>query len=152
VKTVLFLCTANYYRSRFAEHYFNWHAQRDRLPWRADSCGLEVGKYDNPGPIARHTLKRLEMLGIPANGSYRDPRQATEEHLSAADLTIAVKEAEHRAMMDEILPAWSDCIEYWHIDDLDCAEPEEALPLLEEEIRSLLARLSCNTPKKSFAR
>jgi hypothetical protein len=32
-------------------------------------------------------------------------------------------------------------VEYWHIDDLDCAEPEEALPLLETQVRRLVDRL-----------
>ena len=32
IKTVLFLCTANYYRSRFAEEYFNLMATREGCP------------------------------------------------------------------------------------------------------------------------
>ena len=43
MNTVLFLCSGNYYRSRFAEHQFNAIADRDQLPWRADSRGLVVG-------------------------------------------------------------------------------------------------------------
>ena len=62
-------------------------------------------------------------------------------NLAAADLVIAVKEDEHRAMMARQFPLWQDRIEYWAIDDLDCAMPEEALPGLEEKIRALVARL-----------
>lgn len=36
-ETVLFLCTGNYYRSRFAEIYFNALAAQRGSPWRADS-------------------------------------------------------------------------------------------------------------------
>ena len=36
-KTVLFLCTGNYYRSRFAEILFNSVAGRMGLPWKASS-------------------------------------------------------------------------------------------------------------------
>ena len=39
-KTVLFLCTGNYYRSRFAEILFNHLAGQSKLAWRADSRGL----------------------------------------------------------------------------------------------------------------
>ena len=36
-KTVLFLCTGNYYRSRFAEILFNSVASKLGLPWQASS-------------------------------------------------------------------------------------------------------------------
>ena len=53
VKTVLFLCTGNYYRSRFAEELFNHQAERADLDWIAQSRGLalERGAY-NVGPIS----------------------------------------------------------------------------------------------------
>ena len=38
-KFVLFLCTGNYYRSRFAESLFNSVAGKMGLPWRASSRG-----------------------------------------------------------------------------------------------------------------
>ena len=42
VKTVLFLCTGNYYRSRFAEELFNHQAERADLDWIAQSRGLAL--------------------------------------------------------------------------------------------------------------
>src|SRR4051812_12382323 len=55
MKTVLFLCTGNYYRSRFAEVVFNTLAGRAGLPWRAESRGLalELG-VNNVGPLSAH--------------------------------------------------------------------------------------------------
>ena len=44
-------------------------------------------------------------------------------------------------MLEESFPDWADQVEYWHIDDLDCADPEEALPVLENEVLGLLERL-----------
>jgi hypothetical protein len=41
-KTVLFLCTGNYYRSRFAEVLFNSVAERMELPWKALSKVLAL--------------------------------------------------------------------------------------------------------------
>ena len=41
-KTILFLCTGNYYRSRFAEVLFNSLADRMGMPWRASSRGLAL--------------------------------------------------------------------------------------------------------------
>jgi protein-tyrosine phosphatase len=141
MKTVLFLCSGNYYRSRFAEHFFNWHAENDGLPWRAKSKGLAVGRHGNIGPISRDTVERLKELGIPINGHSRFPQQVTEQNLSDATLVIALKEAEHKDMLLESFPSWANHVEYWHIDDLDCADATEALPDLENKVLALLKRL-----------
>ncbi|HVJ67318.1 MAG TPA: hypothetical protein VM510_05000, partial [Caulifigura sp.] len=41
LKRVLFLCTGNYYRSRFSEELFNSLAKQHNLDWSADSAGLD---------------------------------------------------------------------------------------------------------------
>ena len=139
MKQVLFLCSANYYRSRYAEHLFNWLAVSSDLPWRADSRGLDL--WGNLGRISRHALEGLESRGVPVNGEHRNPVRLTLADLAASDLVIAVKETEHRAMLREQFPLWANLVEYWQVDDLDCAGPEEALPILEGEVRALVERL-----------
>jgi protein-tyrosine phosphatase len=141
MRRVLFVCSANYYRSRFAEHLFNWLARQSCLCWRAESRGLLVDYWGDVGAISRHVLDALRSRGIALNGDQRRPRQLTKADLNASDLVVAVKQAEHRPMMDAQFPEWADRVEYWHIDDLDCAGPEEAIPLLEESVRELIARL-----------
>lgn len=138
MKRVLLLCSGNYYRSRFAEHLFNWLAEQEGLDWQADSRGLKVGYWGNIGPISNYTVDALKERGIPASGEHRDPKPLTLADLAKSDLVVAVKEAEHRAMMAEQFPLWKDQVEYWHVDDLDCAQPEEALPCLEEKVRELV--------------
>src|SRR5437016_2609181 len=96
-RTVLFLCTGNYYRSRFAQIFFNELAAREALPWRAASRGLVTGWPGNVGPISPHTLRKLAELDIVCDGEVRHlPEQLAERDLVAADLVIAVKEDEHR--------------------------------------------------------
>ena len=140
-KKIIFLCSANYYRSRYAEHYFNWLAAREKLAWEADSRGLKVGFWGNIGPIAQATVAALAEQGIHVGDPPRHPISLTHDDLAEADLVVAVKEAEHRAMMNEQFPHWEDHIEYWHIDDLDCVGPEEALPRLEQHVQALVHRL-----------
>ena len=45
MKTLLFLCTGNYYRSRYAEELFNHRAAPAGLNWRAQSRGLAHPSY-----------------------------------------------------------------------------------------------------------
>jgi protein-tyrosine phosphatase len=140
-KKVIFVCSANYYRSRYAEHYFNWLADQEELGWEADSRGLMVGTWGDIGQISGHTTEALKRRGIPFDENHRDPMPLTLADLAAADLVVAVKEAEHRALMARQFPLWMDRIEYWHVDDLDCAQSHEALPHLESQIHELVVRL-----------
>jgi len=138
--TVLFLCTGNYYRSRFAEIVFNALAEQAQLAWRADSRALNPSPY-NIGAISQHCLDGLEEHGFVAPDDPRYPVRLTQDDLATADLVVAVKEAEHRPLLRLNFTEWEDTVEYWHVHDLDCADPEEALPELLAHVRALVARL-----------
>ncbi len=56
MKTVLFLCTGNYYRSRYAEILFNAKAEIMELEWKAVSRGLAPDPR-NPGPMFHETIR-----------------------------------------------------------------------------------------------
>ena len=141
MQRVLFLCTGNYYRSRYAEAFFNWQAQHRGLPWKAESRGLAI-QADNTGPISSHTKASLVAQGIWSEGYDRYPLPLAESDLQAAHHIVAVKEAEHRPMLEAQFPAWRECVEYWHVHDMDCALPSDAIPHLEREIISLIERLA----------
>ena len=103
-KTVLFLCTGNYYRSRFAEELFNHHAERAGLDWTAQSRGLALERGGhNVGPISPFALHALKKLAITARSADRLPQQCTAADLASADVVVAVKEAEHRPLMRQRL-------------------------------------------------
>ena len=140
MNNILFLCTGNYYRSRFAEILFNWHAEKRGLAWKADSRGLALDAC-NPGPISRHTLDELRARGILSDACARHPIAVTEADFSAASHIIAVKENEHRPLVESRFAKWRDRVEYWQVHDLDCALPGEAIPQLEQLVLQLLERL-----------
>ena len=141
MKRVLFLCSGNYYRSRFAEIFFNWHAEQLGVPWHAESRGLALDGR-NAGPLSRYTASSLAAHGISWAEYLRSPLSVTEADFTAADRIIAVKEAEHRPIVEARFPAWRDLVEYWQVHDLDCATPNETLTHLEREVLGLLATLS----------
>ena len=139
---VLFLCTGNYYRSRLAEHYFNHLAPQKRLVWQADSRGLNIRPGVNPGPLSPHTISWLRGQGIPLPEPLRLPEMVQEADFWRAQRIIAVKEAEHRPLMEERFPHWSDRVEYWSIHDLDVATPAAAIPQLVAKVDQLLNTLA----------
>jgi len=140
-KRILFLCTGNYYRSRFAEIFFNWLARTRGVSWTAESRGLALDGC-NYGPISRYTIARLRDKGIVTDNDHRFPIQVQEADLAAADHIVAVKEAEHRPLFEAHFPKWCERVEYWHVHDLDCATPDIAIPHLESEVVRLLQRLA----------
>jgi protein-tyrosine phosphatase len=146
-KTVVFICTANYYRSRFSEYFFNALAEKRGLGWRATSRGLKTWMADGQGPISTYTAERLTSLGVAFDGA-RLPIPLAAADLERADLVVALKEAEHRAMMEDQFPAWADRIQYWHVDDIDCATPDEALPICQSCLEDLVEELVAADPKK----
>jgi protein-tyrosine phosphatase len=142
-KKILFLCTGNYYRSRFAELLFNDLAMKAEIPWRAESRGLrtELNIY-NVGPISADTARRLEGKGIRSQTPHRTPIQCSEADLRGADRVIALKKDEHRRMLEDRFPGWPDRIEYWHVHDLDQATAEVALAQIEQLVEQLVEELA----------
>src|SRR6266446_2872322 len=102
-QTLLFLCTGNYYRSRFAEILFNSVAGKMGLPWRASSRGLALERgVNNVGPMAVAAVKALETRGLRAAVDFaRFPMQVTADDLETANWIVALKQAEHLPLLQE---------------------------------------------------
>jgi len=138
-KRVLFLCTGNYYRSRFAEILFNHIAAHEGFAWAADSKGLALERgINNVGPLEITAQTTLMALGIcPDEAWARFPSPVTREDLEKASLVIALKQEEHHPLLQERFPGWEERVEFWHIDD-----GPGILPRLEQEVRRLMERLT----------
>lgn len=138
---ILFVCTGNYYRSRFAEMLFNALASRYGLDWRSVSRGITAERAKNIGPISPLVLKRLKALGIPAEAKIRMPIQLGKTDLEEADLVIALDAAEHGPLMTRQFAQWADRIVYWNVSDLHLMEAEEALSQIENNVTALVQQL-----------
>jgi predicted translation initiation factor SUI1 len=137
-QNLLFLCTGNYYRSRFAEILFNSVAGRMGLLWKASSRGLALERgVNNVGPMAVSAIKALEDRGFRSVADFaRFPMPVTADDFDIANWIVALKQAEHLPMLEERFPAWVEKVEYWHIEDAP-----EVLGLIEQEVMNLTARL-----------
>src|SRR5262249_53482024 len=81
---VLFICTGNYFRSRYAEHLFNFRAAERALGVRAVSRGLRTDAIRaEDGALSPYTAARLALRGIPSQPS-RLPLPLRAEDLLAA--------------------------------------------------------------------
>jgi protein-tyrosine phosphatase len=147
--TVLFLCTGNYYRSRFAELLFNYLAHLMRLPgggalpYRADSAGLARNcQGRNLGPLSPHALAGLRVRGIEPLDPVRPPRDVVEEDFARARVIVALKEAEHRPLVLARFEPWIDHVRFWQVDDVQDASPATALAQIEQHVRELLYELA----------
>ena len=133
---VLFICTGNYYRSRFCELYFNHLIADNKV--LADSRGLWAHRKINEGFISPHTVEYMNGLGIPL-GPLRFPEQQETRHFQQSPLVIALDESEHRPMMDDMFPEWAGKIEYWQVHDIDFTEPTIALNALKKQVEALVS-------------
>ncbi len=143
MKKILFLCTGNYYRSRFAEHLFNWLATKQGLDWLADSRGLALERgVNNVGPISRYALEALAVRLVNVTDDERFPQPASEQDFQAAARIIALDELEHRPLMNERFLQWADTIEYWLVHDIDKTSALEALGQIEKNLLQLIEQLA----------
>ena len=138
-KSILFICTGNYYRSRYAEMYFNVLVSELNLDWIATSRGLAIEfNSGNVGPIAPRVLERLAKNGIILDSNIRYPVKLVEDDLKTADLVIALFEPEHRPLMQNRFPEWTDRITYWQVADLDLLDSQTAFSIIEQNMADLL--------------
>jgi low molecular weight protein-tyrosine phosphatase len=146
MKKILFLCTGNYYRSRYAEEIFNHIAASKDLPWRAFSRGAaERGSPDNVGPISRFALEALAAQAIVPEGVMRMPMPCVVADFHEADLVVALKDAEHRPLIERRFPEVAGNVTYWNVDDIEFAPPSIALTMIDRHVQELIAMLE-STP------
>lgn len=140
---LLFLCTGNYYRSRFVEALFHHYTAQVVLPWRAESraIALELGT-NNRGPISKAALAALQERGIVLVEPVRFPQQVQEEDFAVARRIIALDEAEHRPLLAQRFPQWLDRVEFWQVPDVPHLSAAAAVVRMEAQVQSLIQTLS----------
>jgi protein-tyrosine phosphatase len=139
VRRVLFLCSGNYYRSRYAEALFNHQARAAGWPWRAFSRGLSTYLVDDE--ISPFTRQILLHRGIALAQTAPAPRPLTGGDLAAAAHVVALKESEHRPIMQARFPRHAPRVEYWKVHDLDVGSSVETLAAIEALVERLAGRL-----------
>ncbi|MFO1478166.1 MAG: low molecular weight phosphatase family protein [Verrucomicrobiota bacterium] len=138
---VLFLCTGNYYRSRFAEEYFNHIARQKAYYVRASSKGFRPDLVANSGPMSSHALRALQALGITPAQPLRMPVPVNSRDFLDHKYCIALSKTEHLPMMQELFPQHIKRVQFWEVEDLLFESPESALASIAKRVEALLEDL-----------
>lgn len=137
---ILFICTGNYYRSRFSEILFNHLSVQNHSQMSSFSRGLKLWS-GNKGPLSPHTKSYMEQKQIGLDNHMRMPISLTLQDLKSASRIIAMDKTEHKVLMLDQFPDWAEKIEYWQFEDDYIKAPEEVLPALEKQVVKLVEEL-----------
>lgn len=95
---VLFLCTANMYRSRLAEILFNHYAKQSGMEWSAVSRAIA-----DPSGLKGMSSLTTNYLNLRGLGQLaeepRDPKRVGVEELESSSLAIAMCRSEHEPIL-----------------------------------------------------
>jgi protein-tyrosine phosphatase len=142
MEQILFLCTGNYYRSRFAELFFNHLADKNDLEWRAISRALAMERGAcNVGPISSDAVQGLRQRGVILPDVHRTPLQLQDSDLETSTRIIALHEPEHRPLIEQRFPAWAQQVEYWCAPDNYDMHPDQAMDYIAEQVSTLMSDL-----------
>jgi protein-tyrosine phosphatase len=116
---VLFICTGNYFRSRYAEELFNFSAAEAGSPLRAISRGIRTSLIvERDGPLSPYTVRRLAERGI-RSAAPRGPIQLSESDVLSSRMAIALCDREHRPRLESTFPHLRESFAYWHVEDVN---------------------------------
>lgn len=145
MRTVLFLCTGNYFRSRFSEFWFNHQIalQGNGDDVRAGSAGLKVTSGNgNIGAMAIEAQIALQQRGVAVDPTQLAmPRQVSRDDVEQADVVVAVDAEAHRPMVQELFPDLEAKIRFWSVKDLGEDEGTDPISLLQHQVDQLINAL-----------
>lgn len=135
---VLFLCTGNYYRSRFAEDLFNHLAREKGLNCSAESRGLaeDALLLRNFGPMSVHAMQELQKRGVQPSAE-RWPQGLKPGEAHQFQRVIALNREEHQPLIAARFPELKE-VTYWDIKDLGEESSVSALGRLAANVQALV--------------
>ena len=137
-KTVLFVCTGNFYRSRFAQAMFN---EQEPKTWTAISRGLDAStpRKTNVSPLVSAELARRHVSESRVEGT---PTQLTQADLDHADLVVLMDGAEHTPMLKAKFPSVpAEKLRSWSVKDVPKTPAPQAFDEIAADVTKLIDEL-----------
>ena len=135
---VLFVCTGNYFRSRFAEALFNEARPKQ---WSAFSRGLGALKprKEHVSPLVIAELKRRSVPSSRVDGA---PQPLTQQDLDAAEVVVLMNGPEHEPLLHQQFPTFPlSKVRSWAIGDFPKMPTEQAFANIATGVDALIAEL-----------
>ena len=141
--TILFLCTGNYYRSRFAEEYFNYLAKLSNLEINAFSRAIsqDLTNNGNVGNIAKEVVEILTGINVPCHTKGRRPISVNTTELDQSDYVYALDKTEHKPMIASGFADFANKVNYLTIGDVHIEPVYVAAVKLVKQIDKLVKEL-----------
>ena len=140
MKKILFVCTANIFRSRFAEEVFNSLASDSSLSLSAFSAGMKVGEFTTR-KIYYPALEQLKRYNIKPQRGNELSTHIDDLNLDEYDRIICMDEPEHRPMVEENTNLKGRDVEYWNIVDIPEEDSRVSLPMCYEKVNKLFSEM-----------
>jgi protein-tyrosine phosphatase len=138
-KTVLFICTGNYYRSRFAQAAFN--EQSGGKKWTAISRGLDAQKPRSK-PVSPLVVEELDRRHIDQSRVAGTPTQVSRGDLDAADVIVLLDGSEHQPMLHGLFPDFpATKVRAWSVADAPKTAPPDAFAEIWKQTEALVKEL-----------
>jgi len=140
MKKILFVCTANIFRSRFAEEVFNSLAIENSSSLSAFSAGMKVGEFTTR-KIYYPALEQLKRYNIKPLRENELSTHIDDLNLDEYDRIICMDEPEHRPMVEENTNLKGRDVEYWNIVDIPEEDSRVSLPMCYEKVNKLFSKM-----------
>ena len=141
MQKVLFVCTANIHRSRFAEEVFNYLCAKYNKDYHAFSAGLRVGDYSFR-KIYYPALENLKAFNIIPKRPNDLSKHIKDVNLENYDKIICMDEVEHKPMVNSDPKLSNYNFEYWNITDMPKVDSDVSLPICYKKVENLLNEMS----------
>ena len=138
---VLFVCTANIFRSRFSEEVYNHLISQKNIPSKAFSAGLKVGAY-RTRKIYRKALEQLDHFNIKPIRKNELSVHIDDLSLSDFNIIICMDEKEHKPMVKLNQKLNYIDVKYWNIVDEPKVSGDISLPNCYRKVQKLVSQIT----------
>ena len=145
---VLFVCTANIFRSRFSEEVFNFLAKKNNIRATAFSAGLKVGAYISR-TIYPPAIEYLNIYGIEPQRKNEFSIHINKLNLNDYQKIVCLDEIEHKPMVVDNKKLDKISITYWDIVDEPKMSRSISMPKCFKKVEELIKSLESNNNYKN---